>query len=176
LIIITLLSSFLISASAEGEACNYKKVSVRLDSDKSPWNDVLKTDVTVTVTVPVIVVLANSIDYPRGIESIGLLRNDGFEVFHNTASVFEACKEGRLILIMGGPDAPEGVGDIVREVLSDSEEEALREKGAKKVFIKSNIWAPEQKIIIVAGSDRENTKDAFDEQLNLVLDEANEFR
>jgi hypothetical protein len=77
---------------------------------------------------------------------------------------------------MGGPDAPEGVGDIVREVLSDSEEEALREKGAKKVFIKSNIWAPEQKIIIVAGSDRENTKDAFDEQLNLVLDEANEFR
>ncbi|MFQ5888171.1 MAG: hypothetical protein ACE5HY_05695, partial [Candidatus Hydrothermarchaeales archaeon] len=79
--------------------------------------------------------------------------------FTETAKV-----KNRLIIILGGPDAYEGLGEIVSEVLSDAEEAAIRQAGAQTMYVKYNFWADRythnQVVIIVAGSDRSNTQAA----------------
>jgi hypothetical protein len=153
---------------ADVENCDNSEITVTLDADKSPWNEFLEQDTTVTVVVPLVVVLANSIDYSNSLGLITLFRKNGFEIFHNTASLFHNCKQSKLIVVLGGPDAPEGVGEIVREILTEDEQNSVRSPGAKLVFVKSNVWAGDQKVIVLAGADRKLTLVAIQENLEGV--------
>jgi hypothetical protein len=134
-----------------------------LDSDKSPWNEFLDEDTTVTYYIPRIVVLANSIDFALAHDFLEFLRNRGLVVVPISAADFDLCKEMELIVILGGPDAPEGVGEIVKGALNYCEEKAIRQPGAKKMYLKNNLWAPNQRVAVIAGSNREMTKLAHQE-------------
>jgi hypothetical protein len=170
LLLIALLFALLfisIEVSADVMGCDDSKIILEryhLDSDKSPWNEFLDQDTTVTVYIPKIVVLANSIDYENAPDFIEFLRNSGLQVISVIASDFESCKEMESIVILGGPDAPEGVGEIVQEALNYCDEKAIRKPGSRKMYIKSNVWAPRQKVVVIAGSNREETKKAHQEK------------
>jgi hypothetical protein len=113
---------------------------------------------------PKIVVLANSIDLDLASDLFGFLGNRGLEIVHTTAENFEEHKDEKFILILGGPDAPEGVGDIVRNsgILSIDDADNIRKEGSRKKFVAANPWKrrPGQVVWIIAGSNREETMHA----------------
>ncbi len=121
---------------------------------------------------PKIVVLANSIDYGLASDFFGFLRNRGRDIIHANASNFEQYKEEKFIVILGGPDAYEGIGKIVQEVLSEDEENIIRGKGARKKYVKTNIWSQGQRVMVIAGYNRNETKNSEDENKEDVASEA----
>jgi hypothetical protein len=110
---------------------------------------------------PKIVVLANSIDFDLASDFFRFLDNRGLEIVHITAENFEEHKDEKFIVILGGPDAPEGVGDIVKSsgILSIDDVDNLRVGGSRKKFVASNPWKkrPGQVVWIIAGSNRDET-------------------
>jgi len=101
-----------------------------------------------------VVVVSNSIDY-----SSGLIRylQKSFEVTSITAQEFpwyQSQYAYKYFVILGGPDAPQGIGEIVRTLLSPQEREDLRTRGVYDLFIKLKNG---KTYFILAGSDREYT-------------------
>ncbi len=128
------------------------------DGAESGWS----STVTITVTVrPSIILLANSIDFSLASDLIEFFNNNGWEVIHATNADFDQYKNQKFIVILGGPDAYEGVGNITQRCLSDSQEEFLRSKGNRKMSVKTNVWSQQgQMVFIIAGSDRHETRSA----------------
>jgi hypothetical protein len=118
-----------------------------------------------------VVLLANEIDYNFAAEFSDFLNDLDFEVVRSTASEFNDYKDEELIVILGGPDAPEGVGETVQAILTEGEADAIREPGAKKIYVKPNSWATGQKVIVLAGSDRNQTKAAHEENRESIISE-----
>jgi plastocyanin len=85
------------------------------------------------------------------------------EVMRVTAEDFKANREEKFIVILGGPDAYDGVGEIVQKVLSDEEAKQIREKGNRKMYVKTNVWRKGQVVHVIAGSDRNETKKAHED-------------
>ncbi len=125
---------------------------------------------------PRIVVLANSIDFELASDFYGFLGNKGMEVIHSNATDFEQYKEEKFIVILGGPDAPEDIDDIVQDILSLSEQNAIREKGNRQKYVLINPWGRKkgQRVTILAGSDRNQTKKSHEENQDAVSTEAEE--
>jgi len=71
------------------------------------------------------------------------------------------------MIIIGGPNA-EYTGDIVKRVLSWSEERYLR-KNQYAVFEKENPWADNRVVYVCAGSDRLLTKRAAEEGISYIM-------
>lgn len=110
-----------------------------------------------------IVVLANSIDSAQASDFFGFLKNKGKEVIQINASNFESYKKEKFVVILGGPDAYEGVGEIVKQVINSSEQDFLRTKGSRKMLVRTGVWEKGQVVFIIAGSDRGQTKKAHEE-------------
>jgi len=109
------------------------------------------------------VVLANSIDFALASEFFGFLRNQGIELTYSTATEFPKNTQSKFIIILGGPDASEGVGEIVQEVLEFDEEEYLRTPGNRKMYVKTNVWNRHGQIVrVIGGSGRDFTKEESD--------------
>lgn len=125
---------------------------------------------------PKIVILANSIDYDLATDLFGFLKNKGMETVHATATDFEQYKNEKFIVILGGPDAYDGVGDVVMRILSEDEQNSIREKGNRKKYVKINPWGvrPGQRVTVLAGSDRNQTKKAHQEHRGEVAEGAEE--
>ncbi len=108
--------------------------------------------------------LANSIDYDMSSGFTAFLDNKGIEVVHVDASEFEQHTLEKFIVILGGPDAPEGVGEIVQQVLESDEQDYLRAKGNRRIYVKANPWRPHGGVVmVIAGSDRYETQKAHEE-------------
>jgi hypothetical protein len=113
--------------------------------------------------IPQVIVLANDIDYNLSSSFFGFLRNRGISLTRVTAAEFSKYKNSRFIIILGGPDAYEGVGDIVKEILDDAEEAFLRVPGNRKMYTRTNVWSTGQVVRVIAGSGRDQTKAEADE-------------
>ncbi len=99
-----------------------------------------------------IVVVANSIDYsPELIEYL----SQEFEVISITAEEFPDYQGYQYYVILGGPDAPEGIGEIVRSVLSNREQQFLRTTEEYNLFIRVQSG---KTFFVLAGKDREQTR------------------
>ena len=120
---------------------------------------------------PTLVLLSNSIDYARAQDFITYLQDRGFEIKRIDAGEFQQYREEKFIIILGGPDAPEGVGSVVQEILGEEEQSYLRTSGNKAMYVKSK-WVGDQRIFVIAGSDRTKTAEAhafYREQLYKAL-------
>jgi hypothetical protein len=118
---------------------------------------------------PRAVVLANNIDFNLSSEFFGYLENQGIDVLRVTASDFNDYKTSKFIVILGGPDAYEGVGEVVQEMLDDSEEAFLRTPGNRKMYVKTNVWRRGQVVRIIAGSGRDQTRaEAVEKQADVA--------
>jgi len=103
-----------------------------------------------------IVVVTNSIDRElagKRIEEIA--REHGYSVKFVDAKGFYQNLDKPRIIILGGPKAYEGVGDIVKQLLSRKEQESLLVPGAAKTFVKETRYGG--KIFILAGNTRYET-------------------
>ncbi len=87
-------------------------------------------------------VIANSIDRDlAGKELEDLAGKNGIRiVYHNSSEADDLLKKKRNLVILGGPDAYEGVGNVVRSLLTDEETERVRESGSSLVFEKRNPY------------------------------------
>ncbi|AFL95506.1 hypothetical protein CL1_1307 [Thermococcus cleftensis] len=107
--------------------------------------------------MPEVVVLSNDIDWNiKGRLLASQLQALGFTVTRVTAEDIESRRDAKVVLILGGPDAYDGVGDYVRQVLSAGEQEAVR-TGRRGVFAKTDVWSGGQVVIVLAGRDRWGT-------------------
>jgi ribosomal protein S11 len=134
------------------------------------------TIVNLTTTKPIqkpkVVVVANSIDFDMAIDFLMFLKNKGIRVVHASASDFNALyKNEKFVVILGGPEAYEKVGGLVREVLPEDEQNAIRQSGSRNVYIKTDVWNAGQKVIVIAGSDRDQTKTTHQENRERVTSE-----
>ena len=97
-----------------------------------------------------VVLVANDVDYGLSRDLVVKLIPYGIGVVRSSSP--ESCA-----LILGGPDAYNGVGVVVRGFLTSSEVDLIRVDGSK-VFLRKG------RTFIVAGSDRDMTYTAFKER------------
>ncbi len=90
------------------------------------------------------------------------------ETVRATAEDFDQYKTERFIVVLGGPDALDGVGGIVQEILDEGEKGMIRQEGNRLMIVKIDPWnqLSGQHVTILAGSDRNETKKAHEENRN----------
>lgn len=116
-----------------------------------------------------VVLLANSIDFELAFTFFESLRDKGVHVTHITPDDFTQHMYEDNIIILGGQNAPEGVGDIVRTILTSEERAYLVESPDRKVASKKeSVWKEDQNVWILAGYDRHLTQNVSIESVNLV--------
>jgi desulfoferrodoxin (superoxide reductase-like protein) len=119
------------------------------------------------VQKPRAIILANAIDANRSESLVDFLEDNGFEVEQIGPNQLEEYKTEELIIILGGADALDGVGPIVRTVLDEREQELTRL--GIRYFKKTDVWAPNQRVFIFAGPDRDQTKEAHTTYRDKIL-------
>ena len=118
---------------------------------------------------PEVVILANSIDLSLAKELVEKLKKNRIKVYIANASNFSEYKTKLYIIVLGGHEAYEGIGDIVAEITT-SEERANISKG--KVFIKKkSVFRSGQTVYIFAGANRFLTAEAWKNNINNVIKE-----
>jgi desulfoferrodoxin (superoxide reductase-like protein) len=127
-----------------------------------------KVTVNPYVELPKAILVANSIDHTRARSLITFLEDNEFEVIHVTAAEFNQHKNEKLIIILGGVDTSEGVGNVVESVLNEREQELTRL--STRYFLKTDVWAPGQRVFVFSGIDREGTKEAHEEYKYKILE------
>lgn len=103
-----------------------------------------------------VVVLANSIDGSMGQDFLQFITGLGYSVERVPATEFRRHAQEKYIVILGGPDAYEGVGNITRQALSPEEQALLRSGGVGGLYLKR--YSNGQIVSVFAGSNRELTR------------------
>ena len=117
-----------------------------------------------------IVVISNSIDGALAQELYWLLENAGMVVVRANGATFQSYATENFIVVLGGHHAPEGVGDIVDSLLTDDEKELiLSSNTSSNIFVKTNVWAKNQLVLVFAGYEREQTQLAWQENKERLL-------
>lgn len=102
-----------------------------------------------------LIVVANDPSYELASAWVNFLNTESVPFKRIKPNDFEKYKNEKNIVILGGPNEPEGVGEIVKQALTKEEQDYFSEEGRFRMYIKYNVWAPEQNVMIFAGSDRQ---------------------
>jgi hypothetical protein len=107
-----------------------------------------------------VLLVCNSIDYEEtGKELKTILTEKGYIVRRITPGEFDVYRWfSPRIILLGGHQSPEGMGEVVSRILTESEKKMI-EKTGPFMFGYENIDFRKQGIIILAGADREGTHD-----------------
>ncbi|MFC1454826.1 hypothetical protein ACFLQI_01920 [Candidatus Undinarchaeota archaeon] len=111
---------------------------------------------------PTVLLVANDIDYSVSSSLPGFLGGKGLEVTRITAVEFEENKNAHFMVILGGPDSPDGIGEISTFALSPEEKSYIRGEGNRKMYVKTNVWRTPQVVMVMAGSNRHGTGNAVE--------------
>lgn len=74
-------------------------------------------------------------------------------------SQFDKVKSEKYIFVLGGAKGPGSVEDFVNQVLTKEEQASANESGGR-MFVKENVFAPGQTIIVFTGPDEAAAADA----------------
>jgi hypothetical protein len=107
-----------------------------------------------------LIVVANDPSYELASAWVNFLNTESVPFTRIIPSDFEKYKKEKNIVILGGPTEPEGVGEIVKQALTKEEQDYVSEQGHFRMYIKYNVWAPEQNVMVFAGSDRQAASQA----------------
>jgi len=115
-----------------------------------------------------VALVANSIDLGMNPDLISLLRRNNLMVdyFGVKDSGYAAYD---YIIILGGPDAEEHTGDLAKRILTENDQNALRNPNYKIFYETSDFFKMKQKVFVLAGSDRDYTKVAVDQHISQVI-------
>ena len=76
-----------------------------------------------------------------------------------TPAYFDQFKESKFLLILGGPLAYDGVGEIVSSLLSEDEKQYLMsDRDSRIIAVRRDVWTDGQIVVIAAGYDRYDTE------------------
>lgn len=104
-----------------------------------------------------ITILSNDIDWNiKGQYLKEYFEKMGAIVTRAKPGEFETYKKNKIIIILGGPKAYEGVGEYVKQVLDEYEQKRII-NGEQGIFIKRDVWERGQIVIVLAGKDRYQT-------------------
>ena len=118
-----------------------------------------------------VIILANSVDEALASGLYDFLKNSSVDVHFSTADEFEQLRYNPRIIILGGQNSPGGVGDIVSTILVREEKESLLAPNAEVFLTKTDVWKSYQKVLIVAGNEKEDTEDAWTRNRDRILSE-----
>jgi rhodanese-related sulfurtransferase len=115
-----------------------------------------------------VAVVANSIDIGMNPDFISLLKKNNLMVdyFGVKDSGYAAYD---YIIILGGPDSEEHTGDLSKRILSETDQNTLRNGDYKLMYETSDFFKMKQKVFVLAGSDRDYTKVAVDQYTSQVI-------
>ena len=85
---------------------------------------------TAGVYSPEVTILANSIDLKLAKEFVDYLEDNGITVYLVDKTNFSDYNKKLYIIILGGQEAPEGVGEIVSEILTEDEKSEIKQDKA----------------------------------------------
>ena len=107
-----------------------------------------------------VLLVSNSIDYElTGRELKTILTEKGYNVRRITPAEFDVYRWfSPRIILLGGHKSPEGMGEIVSTILTETEM-IMIEKTGPYLFAHEDIDFRKQSIIVFAGADREGTHD-----------------
>jgi len=77
-----------------------------------------------------------------------------------TPAEFGEHNKGDYIVVMGSMDEAEDIKAILKELLTAEEMEWISQAGNGNMYVKTDVWAPGQKIIVIAGSHQIITEQA----------------
>lgn len=116
------------------------------------------------------VFLANSIDFDLSFNLFNFLRTRNIDIIHSTADEFTKYQYEKHIIILGGQNAPEGVGGIVRTVLTSQEQNQLISSPDQTLVAeKTDIWKMGQTVWVLAGYDRFLTQNVSEDSKDMIL-------
>lgn len=115
-----------------------------------------------------IALVANSVDIEMNPDLMSLLTEanltvDYFETNDNGFGEYE------YIIILGGPDSEGQTGELAKRILTENDQNALRNRKYRLIYETSDFFKVEQKVFVLAGSDRELTKAAVDQYAPQVI-------
>ncbi len=117
-----------------------------------------------------VALVANSIDYNQNSNIISILQSRGMNIvyFGRTDTGYNSYP---YVIILGGPDAPDHTGFLASQILLSNEINNLRRIPGYQIFYeKRDQWINRQKVFVIAGSDRENTRFAVQSNLVTLID------
>ena len=91
---------------------------------------------------------------------VGFLKTSEVPFKLVTPQEFANYKQQKYHFFLGGVDEMEGIAGPVKEALTKDEFQWVSQPGNGKLYVKSDIWAPGQRIVIVAGSDLKASEEA----------------
>jgi len=118
-----------------------------------------------------VVIVSNSIDIEAARQLNKALLKNGVSCFILRSDELWKMEHYPVdtLIILGGPQAYAGIGEMVANYLTEEEEASLMEEGAMGFFVK---FKEGKRIIILAGNTRNETKEAvtyFFEEILSVL-------
>jgi hypothetical protein len=93
---------------------------------------------------------------------IGLMKKNQITVDIVAPADAGTVKKSNIVVIEGGMDDA-ATKALITEVVGAAEAAALSKDGAKKMFMKENMWQPGQKVLVFAGSNAETAAAARSE-------------
>lgn len=105
---------------------------------------------------------------------IDFLKKNELTVEHYVLSELDLVKKYPYITIMGGLNES-GIKELLTEVIGADETASLAGKGAKQMFLKEDVWASGQKVLIFAGNDVESAAAARTESRDTWIEHLTEW-
>ncbi|MDD5111710.1 MAG: rhodanese-like domain-containing protein [Candidatus Altiarchaeota archaeon] len=113
-------------------------------------------------TNPTITIITNSIDLPLAQGYIETYKTAGYIVQTITAKQLPEHQNDPTILILGGQNAPEGIGEITGKIMNEREkQQAISRPDASVLVNAPNYWTEKQRVLIFAGYGKEQTRKLF---------------
>ena len=104
-----------------------------------------------------LIVVTNETNYEKDKDVINFIATRGVAVERIAPADFEKYKTEKYILVLGGPGEGEGLGDIVKQLLSPDEVNFVSQMGNKELYLKTDKYSSGQQIIVIAGCDADAT-------------------
>lgn len=117
-----------------------------------------------------VALVANSIDYNLNSNIISTLESRGMNItyFGKTDTGYTSYP---YVIIFGGPDSPDHTGFLSLQILPSNESYNLRNIKGYQIFYETrDQWISKQEVFIIAGSDRDNTRFAAQDNIVTLID------
>jgi hypothetical protein len=93
---------------------------------------------------------------------IDFLSQYDLQVEHYFLSELDIVKDRDFVVITGGLEEA-GVRDLLISVIGDSEVASLEKEEVGAMYVKEDVWKPEQKVLVFAGHDSDDAAAARSE-------------
>ncbi|MCY4203025.1 MAG: hypothetical protein OXD38_10525 [Aestuariivita sp.] len=123
--------------------------------------------VTVVVTLAAeveetLLVVASADTYAGAGKFTDFLENKSVPYKHVPPRRFEEHNRAQYIVIIIGVNEDTGANDMMSRALDEEERDWLSTPGNNGIYLKQNVWADVQKVMVVAGSSPATAIDSFD--------------